>query len=121
MSRLTKEDILKFPMTIYGRSIGKQFSAQVVGELLQYKTLEEELGCSLDKAAKVLYIIITKELNVEDFRTCVEKNENDYEAFDEFNSKQWTSSEISLEEYFLIKNVYYEIIERFYGLKDKSE
>ena len=121
MSKLTKEDILKFPTAVYGRAIGKQLSAQVVSELLKYKQLEEDLGCSLDKAAKALYIIITKELDIEDFRTCVEKNENDYEAFDEFNSKQWTSSEISLEEYFLIKKVYYEIIERFYGLKDKSE
>lgn len=93
----------------------------VCNELLKYKQLEEDLECSLDKAAKALYIIITKELDMEDFRACVEKNENDYEAFDEFNSKQWTSSEINLEEYFLIKKVYYEIVERFFGLKDKSE
>lgn len=54
MRKLTKEDILKFPMTAYGRSIGKQLSAQVVSELLQYKILEEQLGCPLDVVLKAL-------------------------------------------------------------------
>ena len=45
MKKLTKEEILKFPNTCYGQMLGKQLSNQVVGELLQYKQLEEQLGC----------------------------------------------------------------------------
>ena len=45
MERLTKEQILKFPNTSYGRAIGKQLANQVVQELLAYK--EEEINVNL--------------------------------------------------------------------------
>jgi hypothetical protein len=54
MKKLTKEDILSFPITSFGRSIGKQLASQVVHELLGYKQLEEELGCSLEVVVKAL-------------------------------------------------------------------
>ena len=54
-NKLTKEDILSFPITPYGRSIGKQLASQVVYELLGYKQLEEQLGCPLDVAVKALF------------------------------------------------------------------
>jgi hypothetical protein len=53
MKRLTKEDILSFPITSFGRSIGKQLASQVVHELLGYKQLEERLGCPLDVYVKI--------------------------------------------------------------------
>jgi hypothetical protein len=52
MKRLTKEDILSFPITSFGRSIGKRLASQVVHELLGYKQLEEQLGCPLDVVVK---------------------------------------------------------------------
>ena len=114
MNRLTEkvkntDDYIKLPTK------DKQEFIDKLGEL---EDLEERLSCDLVEAGAALYIIITKELNIEDFRICVEKNENDYEALAEFNSKQWTSNEITLEEYLLIKNVYYEIIEKFYKIKE---
>lgn len=48
MSRLTKEEILNFPKTTYGRALGKTIASKVMNELLQYKDLEEQLGCPLD-------------------------------------------------------------------------
>ena len=54
MKKLTKEDILSFPITSFGRSIGKQLASQVVHELLGYKQLEEELGCPLEVVVKAL-------------------------------------------------------------------
>ena len=48
MKELTKEDILNFPETTYGRALGKTIASKVMNELLQYKQLEEELGCSLN-------------------------------------------------------------------------
>jgi hypothetical protein len=51
-NKLTKEDILSFPITSFGRSIGKQLASQVVHELLGYKQLEEQLGCPLDVVVK---------------------------------------------------------------------
>ena len=52
-NRLTKEDILSFPITPYGRSIGKQLASQVVQELLGYKKLEEQIGCPLEVLVKL--------------------------------------------------------------------
>jgi hypothetical protein len=52
-NRLTKEDILSFPITSFGRSIGKQLASQVVHELLGYKQLEEQIGCPLDVRVKI--------------------------------------------------------------------
>jgi hypothetical protein len=54
MKKLTKEDILSFPITSFGRSIGKQLASQVVHELLGYKQLEEQLGCPLEVAVNAL-------------------------------------------------------------------
>ena len=52
MSRLTKEEILKFPQTTYGRALGKTIASKVMNELLQYKDLEEQLGCPLEVFVK---------------------------------------------------------------------
>ena len=52
MSRLTKEEILKFPQTTYGRALGKTIASKVMNELLQYKDLEEQLGCPLEVVVK---------------------------------------------------------------------
>ena len=51
-NRLTKEEILNFPNTPYGRAIGKQLASQVVQELLGYKQLEEKIGCPLEVVVK---------------------------------------------------------------------
>lgn len=48
MSRLTKEEILSFPKTTYGRALGKTIASKVMNELLQYKDLEEQIGCPLE-------------------------------------------------------------------------
>ena len=48
MSILTKEEILNFPKTTYGRALGKTIASKVMNELLQYKDLEEQIGCPLD-------------------------------------------------------------------------
>ena len=47
-NKLTKEEILNFPNTPYGRQIGKELSSKVISELLEYKNLEEEIGCPLE-------------------------------------------------------------------------
>lgn len=47
MNRLTIEQIKQFPLTTYGRMIGKQLAAQVMRELTAYKQIEEELGVDL--------------------------------------------------------------------------
>ena len=54
MSRLTKEEILKFPQTTYGRALGKTIASKVMNELLQYKDLEEQLGCPLEVVIKAI-------------------------------------------------------------------
>ena len=54
MSRLTKEEIFKFPQTTYGRALGKTIASKVMNELLQYKDLEEQIGCPLDVVVKAL-------------------------------------------------------------------
>ena len=54
MSRLTKEEILKFPQTTYGRALGKTIASKVMNELLQYKDLEEQLGCPLEVVVEAL-------------------------------------------------------------------
>ena len=54
MNRLTKEEILKFPKTTYGRALGKTIASKVMNDLLQYKDLEEQLGCPLDVVVKAL-------------------------------------------------------------------
>ena len=68
MSRLTKEEILNFPKTTYGRALGKTIASKVMNELLQYKDLEEQLGCPLDVVFKALdkgFYIDTKKVEKE--------------------------------------------------------
>lgn len=58
MDRLTKDDILKIAESIryiaLGRILGKQVSHQILREMLQYKTLEDENSITFDVVAKVL-------------------------------------------------------------------
>lgn len=58
MDRLTKDDILKIVASnqyiALGRIVGKQISHQILQELLQYKSWEEENGISFDKVDKIL-------------------------------------------------------------------
>lgn len=54
MSRLTKEEILKFPQTTYGRALGKTIASKVMNELLQYKHLEKETGLSVKEMTMIL-------------------------------------------------------------------
>ena len=53
--KLTKEEIEQFPnTTIGGRVIGKTLAMRVVNELLEYKSIEEELGIDLITLFKAL-------------------------------------------------------------------
>lgn len=64
MKELTKEDILNFPETSYGRALGKQKANQVVSELLQYKILQEHYNIksieNLESMLKVYYTSLIK-------------------------------------------------------------
>ena len=60
MSRLTKEEILNFPKTTYGRALGKTIASKVMNELLQYKDLEEQIGCPLEVVLGFLTHSITE-------------------------------------------------------------
>lgn len=48
MEKLTTEQIKQFSNTTFGREVGKHISRQVVGELLFYRQLAEEIGCPLE-------------------------------------------------------------------------
>lgn len=77
MSRLTKEEILSFPKTTYGGALGKTIASKVMNELLQYKILEEQIGCPL--------VVIFK---------LVSQNELYYQFFNEL--QHWTSIKVDL-------------------------
>ena len=53
--RLTKDDILHFPQVVGGRVVGKRLSCMVVAELLEYKTIEEEIGIDIPTLYKLFH------------------------------------------------------------------
>ena len=109
MSRLTKEEILKFPQTTYGRALGKTIASEVMNELLQYKDLEEQLGCTLDVVVKALeYGIYTQNLPREDLT----------KYFDLKLSNRWNEWYLG-NDIMAVNTKYYKTL--FWLKKDKSE
>lgn len=67
MERLTIEQIKQFPLTTYGRMIGKQLATQVMNELVAYKQIEQELGIDLTTLFKAFNEIVFRDGNVINF------------------------------------------------------
>lgn len=66
MNRLTKEDLINpinHTMCSGSRLVGKKMFAQIITELCEYKTIEEELGINLITLFKALIGIWAKSTN----------------------------------------------------------
>ena len=90
--RLTKKELMSAinqPMCFGSRLVGKKMFAQIIKELCEYKTIEEELGIDLI----TLFKAITKGFYVKSndfmkahyhFSPCLFKTNNDYERANEY-------------------------------------
>ena len=89
--------------------------------MLNSMPIEDIVTEALVKAGEVLHIIITKEINLEDFKIYIETSDSDDEAFEDFNSMQPERNKITKDEHFKIKDVYYTIMDNFNRSKGKSK
>lgn len=74
-------------------------------ELIGNHCLEGRLTGIIEKELLALKIIKEKELSAEEFIEFINRYSDDEEARIKFNEKQWTRSELTREQFILIKEV----------------